>query len=115
MKCRVKKRGLITNRIIEDLLANQDIPRPYVFDKIEQSPFHTIQNSNIPSNVYGSGIGRGAGQSASSSNMDPESAHEPKGSIGRPRNHGVTTETRTYPFWWGSQNIIFIHAQLLNM
>ena len=34
----------------------------------------------------------------SASNNDPESPHEPKGPVGRPRNtHGVPTETRKYP------------------
>ena len=37
---------------------------------------------------------------ASSSNTDPESSHEPKGPVGRPRaEHGIPTESRTYTFY----------------
>ena len=52
---------------------------------------------------------------ASSSSNNPESAHEPKGPVGRPRNHGVSTETRTDPLWWQSQPVGFITTQLSNM
>ena len=37
-----KERQLIEQTtIIQDQLANQSIPPPYVFDKVRQSPFHT--------------------------------------------------------------------------
>ena len=50
---------------------------------------------------------------ASSSSNNPESAHEPKGRAGRPRNdHGVPPETRTDPLWWQSQPVGFIQIQL---
>ena len=46
---------------------------------------------------------------ASSSNNEPESIHEKKGLVGRPRNdHGVPTETRTDPLYWQSQPIEFL-------
>ena len=52
---------------------------------------------------------------ASSSNNDPESSHEPKRPVGRPRNdHGVPAETRKDPFYWQSQPLEFIRAQLSN-
>ena len=52
---------------------------------------------------------------ASSSNNDPESPHEPKGPVGRPRNnHGVPTETRNYALYWQSQPTGFIRTQLSN-
>ena len=51
---------------------------------------------------------------ASSSSKDPESSHEPKGSVGRPSIHGVPTETRTDPFYWRSQPTEFIRTQLSN-
>ena len=52
---------------------------------------------------------------ASAPSNDPESSHEPKGPVGRPRNdHGVPTETRTYPFYWQSQPLEFIRTQLSN-
>ena len=35
----------------------------------------------------------------SSPNNDPESTHELKGNVGRPRNHGVPTESRKDPFY----------------
>ena len=35
-------------------------------------------------------------RAASSSNNDPEPTHELKGNVGRPRNHGVPTESRKY-------------------
>ena len=51
---------------------------------------------------------------ASSSNNDPESTHELKGNVGRPRNHGVPTESRKDPFYWQAQPVEFIRAQLSN-
>ena len=52
---------------------------------------------------------------ASSSNNDPESSHEPKGPVGRPRTtHGVPTVTQTYTFYWQSQPTEFIRTQLSN-
>ena len=53
-------------------------------------------------------------QQAPSSN-NPESSHETKGAVGRPRNHGVPTETITNPLWWNSQPTGFITTQLSNM
>ena len=47
-------------------------------------------------------------QQHTSSSNNPESAHEPKGAAGRPRNHGVPTETRKDPLWWESQPTGFI-------
>ena len=41
---------------------------------------------------------------ASSSNNDPESTHELKGNVGRPRNHGVPTESRKYTFYIRNQS-----------
>ena len=52
-------------------------------------------------------------QTSSSSNL--ESAHEPKGAAGRPRNHGVPTETKRDTSWWDSQPTGFITTQLSNM
>ena len=52
--------------------------------------------------------------SASSSNNDPESTHELKGNVGRPRDHGVPTESRKDPFHWESKPTDFIRAQLSN-
>ena len=51
----------------------------------------------------------------SSSTNNPESTHEPKGHVGRPRDdHGVPTETRTDPLWWQSQPLGMIQTQLSN-
>ena len=51
----------------------------------------------------------------SSSSDDPESAHEPKGPVGRTRNeHGVPTESRTDPLWWQSRPPEFIRTPLSN-
>ena len=47
----------------------------------------------------------------SSSSINPEATHEPKGSVGRPRNdHGAPTETRTDPLWWQSQPVGMIQT-----
>ena len=51
----------------------------------------------------------------SSPSNNPESTHEPNGSVGRPRNdHGVPTATRTHPLWWQSQPVGMIQTQLSN-
>ena len=55
-------------------------------------------------------------QPVSSSSNNPESAHEPKGPVGRPRkDHGVPTETRKDPLWWNAQPIGLITTQLSHM
>ena len=55
-------------------------------------------------------------QAPTSSSNNPESAHEPKGKAGRPRNvHGVSTETRKDPLWRSAQPVGFIQTQLSNM
>ena len=54
-------------------------------------------------------------QQHTSSSNNLESAHERKGAAGRPRNHGVPTETGTDPLWWNSQPTGFITTQLSNM
>ena len=55
-------------------------------------------------------------QPASSSSNNPESAHEPKGTVGRPRkDHGVPSETGTDPLWWNAQPVGKITSQLSNM
>ena len=52
---------------------------------------------------------------SSSPSNNPESSHESKGPVGRPRNdHGVPTETRTDPLWWQSRPLEFIRTQLSN-
>ena len=52
---------------------------------------------------------------SSPSNNAPESTHEKKGPVGRPRNdHGVPTESRKDPFYWQSQPTEFIRTQLSN-
>ena len=111
MKCLVKKdTAYTTKNIIDDMLNH--IPPPYLFGV---SPFHT---DNVLNQHWKSveSSQRSRQQLASSSN-DRESAHEPKGPAGRPRNHdhGVTTETRKDPLRWESQSAGFILAQLSNM
>ena len=54
-------------------------------------------------------------QQQAPSRNNPESSHEPKGAVGRPRNHGVPTETRTDPLCWNSQATGFTTTQLSNM
>ena len=55
-------------------------------------------------------------QAPATSSNNPESSHEPKGPVGRPRNdHGVPTETRKYTLWWNSQPVGLITTQLSNM
>ena len=55
-------------------------------------------------------------QPPATSSNNPESSHEPKGPVGRPRNdHGVPTETRKYPLWLEIRPTGFIITQLSNM
>ena len=97
-----------TQQVVNDLLRQiqTQVPPPYSFsdnkpkplfpqdpqDPIMQQHLRAVEMSQQPRKP----------NAASSSNTDPESIHEPKGSVGRPRNHGVPTETRTDPFYWHS-------------
>ena len=54
-------------------------------------------------------------QAPATSSNNPESSHEPKGPVGRPRNdHVVPTGTRKYTLWWESRTTGFITTQLSN-
>ena len=104
--------------VINDLLLQMQtqVPPPYPFnvknpkplfpqDPILQQHLRAVEMSQQPRQPH----------AASSSNNDPESSHEPKGPVGRPRNnHGVPTETRKDPFYWQSQPTEFIRTQLSN-
>ena len=98
--------------VIDDLIYHK-IPPPYLYNEARQPPFYTdtVLNQHLQSVEMSQ---RSKQQHASSSN-NPESAHEPKGPAGRPRNHGVPTETRKDPLWWESQNTGFVTAQLSSM
>ena len=103
--------------VIEDLLAQMtQVQSPYsAFSDKRPTvvfPADPVLNQHLRS-VEMSQQSRQAPASSSSNN--PESAHEPKGRAGRPRNdHGAPTETRTDPLWWQSQPVGFIQIQLSN-
>ena len=98
--------------VIGDLF-NQIQTRLSIFsDKRQPKPLFPadpVLNQHLRS-VEMSQQSRQAPASSPSSN-NPESAHEPKGEVGRPRNdHGVPTETRKYPHWWERQPVGFIQT-----
>ena len=75
-------------------------------DPVTQQHLRAVEMSQQP---------RKPNAASSSSNNDPESTHERKGPVGRPRNdHGVPTESRKYPFYLQAQPVEFIRAQLSN-
>ena len=103
--------------VIDDLLAEMtQVQSPYsVFSDQRPKPLFPadpVMNQHLRS-VEMSQQSRQAPASSSSNN--PESAHEPKGRAGRPRNnHGVPTETRTDPLRRESQPVGFTQRQLSN-
>ena len=102
---------------IIDYYVNQfaQVPPPYSFSDKRPEPLFPqdcVMNKHLRA-VEMSQQSRQPPASAPSN--DPESSHEPKGHVVRPRNdHGVPTETRKYPFYWESQPVGMIQTQLSN-
>ena len=91
------------------------LPPPYSFSDKKPKPLFP-QDPVLQQHLRAVEMSQQSRQApASASNNDPESSHEPKGPVGRPRNnHGVPTETRKYFFYWQSQPTEFIRTQLSN-
>ena len=105
-------------QVFNDLLLQRQtqVPPPYSFSDKKPKPLFP-QDPILQQHLRAVEMSQQSRQphAASSSNNDPESSHEPKGSVGRPRNnHGVPTETRKYIFYWQSQPTEFIRTQLSN-
>ena len=101
--------------VIDDLLTQMQSPYSVFSDKRPKPlfPADPVLNQHLRS-VEMSQQSRQAPTPSSSNN--PESAHEQKGPVGRPRNdHGVSTETRKDPLWWNAQPVGFTTTQLSNM
>ena len=100
--------------VIDDLLNQIRTPYSICSDKKAKPPFPAdpVLNQHLRS----VGMSQQSRQAPASSSNNTESAHEPKGKAGRPRNdHGVSTETRKDPLWWSAQPAGFIQTQLSNM
>ena len=108
-------------QVVNDLLRQiqTQAPPPYAFSDnkpkplFPQAPQDPIMQQHLRA-VEMSQQSRKPNAAPPRSNNDPESTHELKGNAGRPRNHGVPTETRTDPFYWQAQPTEFIRAQLSN-
>ena len=95
--------------IIDDLI-NQfaRVPPPYSFsDKRPKPLFPVVEDSVLIQHLRAVEMSQQSRQQpAPHSSNNPEPAHEPKGTVGRPRkDHGVPTETRTDPLWWNAQPV----------
>ena len=105
---------------IIDYYVNQfaQVQPPYSFSDKRPKPWFPVAEDSVM-NQHWRAVEmsqQSKQQPAPSSSNDPESAHEPKGSVGRPRkDHEVPTETRTYPLWWNAQPVGKITSQLFNM
>ena len=105
---------------IIDYCVNQfaQVPPPYSFSDRRPKPLFPVAEDSVM-NQHLRAVEmpqQSRQQPASSSSNYPESAHEPKGTVGRPRkDHGVPTETRTDPLWWNAQPVGKITSQLSNM
>ena len=113
-----------TYQVVNDLLRQIQTqpPPPYAFSgnkpkplfpQEPQEPQDPIMQQHLRA-VEMSQQSRKPNAAPPRSNNDPESTHELKGNAGRPRNHGVPTETRTDPYYWQAQPTEFIRAQLSN-
>ena len=105
--------------IIYDLITQfAQVPPPYsLSDKRPKPLFPVAEDSALIQHLRAVEMSQQSRQQpVSSSSNNPESAHEPKGPVGRPRkDHGVPTETRKDPLWWNAQPIGLITTQLSNM
>ena len=100
--------------VIDDLLTQIQSPYSISSDKMQKplSATYHVLNQHLRSAEMSQ---QSRQAPASSSSNNPESAHEPKGRAGRPRNdHGVSTETRKDALWWQPQPVGFIITQLSN-
>ena len=104
-------------QVINDLLTQIQTPSSIFSDK---KPKHLFPSSNPVLDQHLRAVemsqqSRRQASASSSSSNNPESTHEPKGPVGRPRNdHGIPTGTRTDPHWWQSQPLGMIQTQLSN-
>ena len=107
-----------TQQVINDFLhqVQTQVPPPCAFSDNKPKPLFP-QDPIMQQHLRAVGMSQQSRKpnTAASSNNDLESIHEPKGTVGRPRNsHGVPTETRTDPFYLQSQPTGFIRTQLSN-
>ena len=104
--------------IIDDLMTQMSqVPPPYTFSGKRPKPLSPVPADSLliqhPQSIEMSQTSK---QKPASSSNNPESAHEAKEPIGRPRkDHGVPTKTRTYSLWWSAQPVGMITTQLSNM
>ena len=106
--------NMLQQKVIDDLLTQVQPPYPVFSDKKPKLlfPADPVLNQHLRSVE----MSQQSRQAPTSSSNNPESAHEPKGKAGRPRNdHGVSTETRKDPLWWSAQPAGFIQTRLANM
>ena len=114
-----------TQQVVNDLLRQiqTQVPPPYdafsdirpkpLFPQDPQDPQDPVMQKHLRAAEM-SQQPRKPNAASASSNNDPEPIHELKGNVGRPRNHGIPTETRTDPFYWEPKPTEFIRAQLSN-
>ena len=107
-----------SQQVVNDLLRQiqTQVPPPYAISDSRPKPLFP-QGPVMQKHLRAVGMSqqpRKPNAASSSSNNDPESTHELKGAVGRPRNHGVPTETRTDPFYWQAQPTESIRTQLSN-
>ena len=101
--------------VIDDLLTQIQTPCS-IFSGKKPKPSFPSSDPVLNEHLRSVEMSQQSRQAPASSSNNPESAHEPKGKVGRHRNdHGVPTETRKYPLWWESQPVGFIQTQLSNM
>ena len=102
--------------VINDVLTQ--IPTPYsIFGGKKPKPLFPSSDPVLDQHLRSVEMSQQSRQAPASSpsSNNPESTHEPKGSVGRPRNdHGVPTETGTDPLWWQSRPLGMIQTQLSN-
>ena len=93
-----------SQQVVNDLLRQiqTQVPPPYAFSDIRpkplfpqdpQDPQDPVMQKHLRA-VEMSQQSRKPNAASASSDNDPESTHELKGNVGRPRNHGVPTESR---------------------
>ena len=110
MRYRIRMRQ---QHVIDDLIAQMtQVQSPYsVFSDKRPKPLFPA-DPVLTQHLRSIEMSQQSRQAPATSSNNPESSHEPKGPVGRPRNdHGVPTETRKDPLWSESRTTGFITTQ----
>ena len=104
--------------VIDDLITQMtQVQPPYSFSDKRLKPLSPVPADHVlTQHLQSIEMYQKSRQPPATPSSNPESSHETKAPVGRPRNdHVVPTETRKDPLWWEPRPTGFIITQLSNM